>query len=245
MPRPRTPDCERGRANFGAEVAVRAPASSPFATPPPRRPESAGTFAAEVVTTVTGPGASFGAEVWPASPTASHFDAPPRRSEFAGAFAAEVVAIVAAQARPSAPKFRPLPPRPFRRCAARVGGASIGYTWFMAITQLVSEARLRAGLTQAELAQAELARRAGVAKSTVGRIEARLRAPSTELVERLVRAAGFEIRVGLGAPDPATDAMFERTLRRTPAERLADATRAARFALQARRALDAAKRSGD
>ena len=109
----------------------------------------------------------------------------------------------------------------------------------MAITQLVSEARLRAGMTQTELA-----RRAGVATSTVGRIEAGLRVPSTEIVERLVRAAGFEIRVGLGEPDPATDAMFERTLRRTPAERLADATRAARFALQGRRALDAAKQSG-
>lgn len=107
----------------------------------------------------------------------------------------------------------------------------------MAITQLVREARLRARLTQAELAQ-----RAGVATSTVGRIEAGLRAPSTDLAERLVRAAGFEIRVGLGEPDPATDAMFERTLRRTPAERLADATRAARLALEGRRALDAAKR---
>lgn len=108
----------------------------------------------------------------------------------------------------------------------------------MAITQLVGEARRRAGLTQRELA-----RRAGVAPSTVGRIEAGLRAPSADLVERLVRAAGFEILVGLGEPDPATDAMFERTLQRTPAERLADATRAARFALQGRRALDAAQRN--
>ena len=66
----------------------------------------------------------------------------------------------------------------------------------MAITPLIREARLRAGLTQAELA-----RRAGVAASTVGRIEAGLRAPSTDLAERLVRAAGFEIRVGLGEPD--------------------------------------------
>ena len=63
------------------------------------------------------------------------------------------------------------------------------------------------------------------------------RAPSTDLAERLVRAAGFEVRVALGEPGPAPDALFERTLRRTPAERLADATRAARFVLRGRRAM--------
>ena len=103
----------------------------------------------------------------------------------------------------------------------------------MAITQLIREARHRAGFTQAELA-----RRAGVAASTVGRIEAGKRVPSTDLAERLVRAAGFEIRVGLGEPDPATDSLFERTLRRRPAERLADATRVARFVLRGRRAME-------
>jgi transcriptional regulator with XRE-family HTH domain len=107
----------------------------------------------------------------------------------------------------------------------------------MAITQLVREARRRAGLSQAELA-----RRAGVAQSTVGRIESGLRAPSTDLAERLVQAAGFEIRVALGEPDPQTDALFERALRRTPAQRLADATRAARFVLRGRRALKRERR---
>ena len=92
------------------------------------------------------------------------------------------------------------------------------------------------------LSQAELARRARVAQSTVGRIEAGRRVPSTELAERLVRAAGFEIRVALGEPDPATDSMFERTLRRSPAERLEDASRAARFVLRGRRAM---QRSAD
>ena len=102
----------------------------------------------------------------------------------------------------------------------------------MAMVDLIREARRRAGLTQAELA-----RRAGVPQSTVGRIEAGLRIPSTELAERLIRAAGLELRAGLGEPDPATDSLFERTLRRTPRQRLADATRAARFALRGRRAL--------
>ncbi len=100
----------------------------------------------------------------------------------------------------------------------------------MSISNLVREARRRAGFTQAELAQ-----RAGVPKSTVGRIEAGARTPSTEMVERLVRAAGLDLSVSLSEPDPGTDSMFERTLRRSPAERLADATRVARFVLRGRR----------
>ena len=104
----------------------------------------------------------------------------------------------------------------------------------MSIANLVREARRRAGLTQAELAE-----RAGVPKSTVGRIESGARVPSSEMVERLVDAAGFSVSVSLSEPDPATDSMFERTLRRTPAERLSDATRVARFVLRGRREIAA------
>ena len=102
----------------------------------------------------------------------------------------------------------------------------------MVLRNLVREARKRAGLTQADLG-----RRAGVPQSTVARIESGARTPSTDLVERLVRAAGFEIRVSLGHPDPGTSSLFPQALRRTPAERLADAARAARFVLSARRQL--------
>ena len=42
--------------------------------------------------------------------------------------------------------------------------------------------------------------------------------------------------------DPGTDSMFERTLRRTPAQRLADAARMARFVLRNREKLRAARR---
>jgi transcriptional regulator with XRE-family HTH domain len=105
----------------------------------------------------------------------------------------------------------------------------------MLISNLVREARRRAGFTQAKLAE-----RAGVPKSTVGRIESGARMPSTEMVERLVRAAGLDISVSLSEPDPGTDSMFERTLRRSPAERLADATRAARFVLRGRREVTSA-----
>ncbi|MXX74554.1 MAG: helix-turn-helix transcriptional regulator [Holophagales bacterium] len=103
----------------------------------------------------------------------------------------------------------------------------------MILRSLVREARKRAGLTQIELAK-----RAGVPQSTVARVESGARTPSTDLVERLVRAAGYEIRVGLGEPDPETAALFERTLRRSPEERLADAARAARFVLRGRRAME-------
>jgi len=106
----------------------------------------------------------------------------------------------------------------------------------MAVRHLVREARRRAGLSQAELAE-----RAGVPQSTIGRIESGARMPSAALVDRLIRAAGFELRVGLGEPDPGTESLFERTLRRTPRQRLADATRAARFALGGRRALRRAR----
>ena len=105
----------------------------------------------------------------------------------------------------------------------------------MSISKLVREARRRAGLTQAALAE-----RARVPKSTVGRIESGTRIPSTEMVERLVRAAGLSVSVALSEPDPGTDSMFERTLRRSPAERLADATRVARFVLHGRREIKSA-----
>jgi len=105
----------------------------------------------------------------------------------------------------------------------------------MSIVNLVREARRRSGLTQAQLAE-----RAGVPKSTVGRIESGARVPSTEMVERLVRAAGWNVSVSLLEPDPGTDSMFERTLRRSPAQRLSDATRVARFVLRGRRAVSAA-----
>ncbi len=105
----------------------------------------------------------------------------------------------------------------------------------MPISSVVREARRRAGLTQAQLAE-----RAGVPKSTVGRIESAARVPSTEMIERLVRAAGLEVLVSLSEPDPGTDSMFERTLRRSPAERLADATRVARFVLRGRHEVAAA-----
>ncbi|MYN66290.1 MAG: helix-turn-helix transcriptional regulator [Acidobacteria bacterium] len=108
----------------------------------------------------------------------------------------------------------------------------MGYTGQVILRNLVRESRRRAGLTQAELGH-----RAGVPQSTIARIESGARTPSTDMVERLVRATGFEVRARLGEPDPETASLFSRTLRRTPAQRLADATRAARFVLRGQRQL--------
>ena len=102
----------------------------------------------------------------------------------------------------------------------------------MVLRNLVRQARKRAGLTQVALAK-----RADVAQSTIARIESGTRIPSTDMVERLVRATGLEIRVGLQEPDHETGSLLERALRRTPEERLADATRAARFVLRGRHAI--------
>lgn len=103
----------------------------------------------------------------------------------------------------------------------------------MILRSLVREARKRAGLTQTELG-----RRAGVPQSTVARVESGARTPSTDLVERLVRAAGFEVRCRLGEPDPGTASLLEAALRRPPAERLAAAVRAARFIQRGRSGMD-------
>ncbi len=59
---------------------------------------------------------------------------------------------------------------------------------------------------------------------------------STEATRRDVERLGTAPE-----PDPGTDSMFERTLRRTPAERLADAVRIARFVLRGREKLQSVR----
>ena len=105
----------------------------------------------------------------------------------------------------------------------------------MLLRNLVREARKRAGLTQLALSK-----RAHVPQSTIAQIESGARIPSTDMVERLVRVAGLEIRVGLEEPDRETGSLFERTLRRNPEQPLADATRAARLVVRGRKSMDRA-----
>ena len=63
---------------------------------------------------------------------------------------------------------------------------------------LVREARRRAGLSQVELG-----RRAGVTQSVVSAYESGARQPSLPMLERLVRAAGYEVQITVQEPIPA------------------------------------------
>jgi len=80
---------------------------------------------------------------------------------------------------------------------------------------LLQEARRRSGLTQAELAD-----RAGVPQSTVAKIERGRRDPSLSTLERLVRAAGLELRVQLEPRDDHDLQLIDLMLDLTPEERL-------------------------
>ena len=80
---------------------------------------------------------------------------------------------------------------------------------------LLQEARRQSGLTQAELA-----RRAGVPQSTVAKIERGRRDPSLSTLERLVNAAGLELRVQLTPRDDHDLQLIDLMLDLTPEQRL-------------------------
>jgi transcriptional regulator with XRE-family HTH domain len=87
---------------------------------------------------------------------------------------------------------------------------------------LLTRARKRAGITQAELA-----RRAGTSQPVISAYEHGRRDPGIETLRRLVRATGAELELGVGAraepglPPPADDA--ERAARLVDVLLLADA----------------------
>jgi transcriptional regulator with XRE-family HTH domain len=107
---------------------------------------------------------------------------------------------------------------------------------------MLREARIRAGLTQRELAAA-----AGTAQSVVARIETGHTTPTVETLSRLAEAAGFEIRWGL-APTRRSDPVIElykrdvdrsllrENLGKTPEERLTALAALERLADEAGRA---------
>lgn len=65
---------------------------------------------------------------------------------------------------------------------------------------LIREARRRAGLTQRQLAQ-----RAGTSHSTLAAYETGSKSPNVTTLDRLVRAAGFELLPQLRTTGPFTD----------------------------------------
>lgn len=80
---------------------------------------------------------------------------------------------------------------------------------------LIREARLRAGLTQAELAD-----RTGRDRSVIARWEQGVVAPSVETLTELVRACGFDLPLELVPYDVSTDADIRKTAILSPERRL-------------------------
>ena len=104
-------------------------------------------------------------------------------------------------------------------------------------TQLVREARKRAGLTQAELAA-----RAGTTQSAIARVESGAVAPSLKRLTELVQAAGFDIDVRLVPFDDHDLSMALRNRILSPEQRLDNMLTAQRFGAELRRAMQEAKR---
>lgn len=86
----------------------------------------------------------------------------------------------------------------------------------MISADLLRGARLRAGLTQRELAT-----RAETSQAAVARWESGAVRPSLERLRELVRACGLELTVGLANYDDSYDADIEDYLALTPDERVA------------------------
>lgn len=98
---------------------------------------------------------------------------------------------------------------------------------------LLRDARIRAGLSQRQLA-----RRAQTTQSVVARVELGQASPSWSTLTRLLAAAGFELRTSLDVKPAARSHMLgdvDRILALTPEERLAEVANVSRFAWAARR----------
>jgi hypothetical protein len=82
---------------------------------------------------------------------------------------------------------------------------------------LIREARLRAGLSQVELA-----RRSGKDRAQLARWERDVVQPSFETLQEILRACGFDLETTLVPyePDPKQDARLDKALQRSPQERL-------------------------
>ena len=80
---------------------------------------------------------------------------------------------------------------------------------------IIREARLRAGLTQAELAK-----RTGRDRSVVARWEQAVVAPSVETLTELVRACGFDLPLELEPLDMSADDRLKKNVVLSPERRV-------------------------
>ena len=101
---------------------------------------------------------------------------------------------------------------------------------------LVREARRRAGLTQAQLAD-----RVGTTQSSIARVEAGVTAPSLERLDELVRACGWSLVVGIGEVDDDEWQRAVRNLALSPDQRVRNMLAAVRFVHAGRAAHSSAK----
>jgi transcriptional regulator with XRE-family HTH domain len=81
---------------------------------------------------------------------------------------------------------------------------------------IVREARARAGISQRQLGA-----RAAKAQSEIARIEGGRQDPTFGTLERLVRAAGFDLRIQLVPHDDHDERLIDAMLALAPEERLA------------------------
>ena len=102
----------------------------------------------------------------------------------------------------------------------------------MRASLLIREARRRAGLTQKQLAE-----RLETSQSVIARWERAKVEPSLENLARIVRACGFELRLGIAESDPGERSLIERNLALTPSERFDQLVRTVRFVRAGRAAL--------
>jgi transcriptional regulator with XRE-family HTH domain len=85
----------------------------------------------------------------------------------------------------------------------------------MRSADVIREARLRAGLTQQELAE-----RSGRKRGVIARWEQGTVAPSAETLIELVRACGFDVPFELVPLEPAGTSRLEQNARLTPERRV-------------------------
>jgi transcriptional regulator with XRE-family HTH domain len=101
---------------------------------------------------------------------------------------------------------------------------------------LLREARLRAGLTQAELG-----RRVGRHQSAIARWESGRSRPSLETLRELIRACGLELGFTIANYDDSYLSHINRSLGLGPAERITRATETANAFRELRPKIEAAR----
>ena len=89
----------------------------------------------------------------------------------------------------------------------------------MSAATYVNQARRAAGLSQRELS-----RRTGVPQSAIARIERGLQVPRADTLARLLKACGFELRLGPARGGGVDRSLVDEWLGLSPAERLDRAT---------------------